>query len=638
MCLQPISVSSHRPRCFYSHSRGRSPRNLIYPPVLSHCPALVNSATPAALSSAYVFSHTPRETGRGGGTGLLLSKRWSFSPITLSHLSFSSFEFHAVKVTSPINLHILVIYRPPGSLGNFLDEMDILLSLFPSANTPLTVLGDFNLPSDKLQSSFLLPLLNSFSLTLNSCPPTHKAGNSLDLVFCRPSPVTDITTIPLHKSDHYLVSFTITLPILCKPNHQNVSFTRKNLHSVSPSSVSSYTLSFLPDPDSFSSLPLETATETFLSSLSSSIDLLCPLSSKPRKMSCPAPWLSDVLRNNRRELRTAERRWKKSQLDADLISYQTLLSKFSCDVTSAKTTFFRQKLEASAHDPGKLHNIFSSLLNPPTPPAPSSLTADDFATFYDGKIAAIRQSFALNQTPMAEPQDLSFPPLVEFSNLSSDEIQQIISSSNPTTCSLDPIPSTMLQAISRDLLPFTTAIINQSISSGHVPAAFKKARVIPILKKPCLDPSEVNNYRPNNLNDPNQSGFKVAHSTETALLSVTEKLHAARSAKLSSVLILLDLSAAFDTVNHKILLSILTSLGICGTAWQWFASYLKERSYEVTWRGSTSAPRRLSTGVPQGSVLGPLLFSLYTRSLGFHPDLSMSGRHLFLDGCSSAEA
>ncbi|KAM9455123.1 putative RNA-directed DNA polymerase from transposon X-element isoform 2-T3 [Clarias gariepinus] len=247
------------------------------------------------------------------------------------------------------------------------------------------------------------------------------------------------------------------------------------------------------------------------------------------------------------------------------------------------------------------HYLTHRLLLPP-----SSLTADDFATFYDGKIAAIRQSFAPNQTPTAEPQDLPFPPLAEFSNLLSDEVQQIISSSNPTTCSLDPIPSTMLQAISQDILPFTTTIINHSISSGHVPAAFKKSRVIPILKKPCLDPSEINNYCPNNLNDPNQSGFKVAHSTETALLSVTEKLHAARSAKLSSVLILLDVSAAFDTMNHKILLSILTSLGICETAWQWFASYLEDRSYEVTWRGSTSAPRRLSTGVPQGSVLGPL--------------------------------
>ncbi|KAK3555198.1 hypothetical protein QTP86_010480 [Hemibagrus guttatus] len=119
----------------------------------------------------------------------------------------------------------------------------------------------------------------------------------------------------------------------------------------------------------------------------------------------------------------------------------------------------------------------------------------------------------------------------------------------------------------------------------------------------------------NNLHDPNQSGFKAAHSTETALLAVTEKLHAARSTKLSSVLILLDLSAAFDTVNHKTLLSTLRSLGICGTAWELFASYLDGHSYQVTWKGLTSAPRRLSTGVPQGSVLGPLLFSLYTHSL-----------------------
>ncbi|KAK3506030.1 hypothetical protein QTP70_003090, partial [Hemibagrus guttatus] len=164
----------------------------------------------------------------------------------------------------------------------------------------------------------------------------------------------------------------------------------------------------------------------------------------------------------------------------------------------------------------------------------------------------------------------------------------------------EPGGEAMLQTISPDLLPFITTVINGSLTSGHVPTVFKKARVIPILKKPALDPSDISNYRPNNLHDPNQSGFKAAHSTETALLAVTEKLHA----------------AAFDTVNHKTLLSTLRSLVICGTAWEWFASYLDGRSYQVTWKGLTSVPHRLSTGVPQGSVLGPLLFSLYTHSLG----------------------
>ncbi|KAK3529297.1 hypothetical protein QTP70_027733 [Hemibagrus guttatus] len=231
--------------------------------------------------------------------------------------------------------------------------------------------------------------------------------------------------------------------------------------------------------------------------------------------------------------------------------------------------------------------------------------------------------------------------LATISTVAAEEVLQITRSCNPTTCPLDPIPSAMLQTISRDLLPFITTVINGSLTSGHVPTVFKKARVIPILKKSALHPSDISNYRPvsllsflsknlervvcnqlsdylmqNNLHDPNQSGFKAAHSTETALLAVTEKLHAARSAKLSSVLILLDLSAAFDTVNHKTLLSTLRNLGICGTAWEWFASYLDGRSYQVTWKGLTSAPRRLSTGVPQGSVLGPLLFSLYTHSLG----------------------
>ncbi|KAK3549464.1 hypothetical protein QTP86_001459 [Hemibagrus guttatus] len=178
----------------------------------------------------------------------------------------------------------------------------------------------------------------------------------------------------------------------------------------------------------------------------------------------------------------------------------------------------------------------------------------------------------------ASPTIKSFSSFVYLYNASeTEEVLQIIQSCNPTTCPLDPIPSTMLRTISHDLLPFIIIIINGSIASGHIPTTFKKAMVIP---KPALDPSDMSNYRPNNLEDPNLSGFKAAHFTETALLAVTGKLHAARSGKLSSVLILLDLSAAFDTVNHKTLLFIFKSLGIRGTAWEWFASYLEGRSYQ----------------------------------------------------------
>ncbi len=227
-------------------------------------------------------------------------------------------------------------------------------------------------------------------------------------------------------------------------------------------------------------------------------------------------------------------------------------------------------------------------------------------------------------------------------SLSEAEVSKLILSCHSVTCPLDEaFPSHLLQAISPAFVPTLTHIVNTSLHIGVFPSAFKQARITPLLKKPTLNPTLLGNYRlvsllpfisktlervvfnqvtafltQNNLLDSNQSGFRSGHSTETALLSVVEDLRLARMASKSSLLILLDLSIAFDTVNHQILLSTLLRKGISGTALQWFDSYLSDRSFKVSWKGEVSKSQHLATGVPQGSVLGPLLFSVYMASLG----------------------
>uniref|UniRef100_A0A8C5C924 Reverse transcriptase domain-containing protein n=1 Tax=Gadus morhua TaxID=8049 RepID=A0A8C5C924_GADMO len=176
---------------------------------------------------------------------------------------------------------------------------------------------------------------------------------------------------------------------------------------------------------------------------------------------------------------------------------------------------------------------------------------------------------------------------------------------------------------------------------GEFPSELKKAVVKPTLKKKDADPDCLKNYRPvsnlpvvskllerivldqlnshlqtNNLHCPVQSGYRPNHSCETLLVRMTDDIFREIHADNIVIVVLLDLSAAFDTIDHKRLLKKLENdFGITGSALNWFKSYLKDRSFGVKIDVSISNLLCLLFGVPQGSLLGPILFILYIKQL-----------------------
>ena len=208
-----------------------------------------------------------------------------------------------------------------------------------------------------------------------------------------------------------------------------------------------------------------------------------------------------------------------------------------------------------------------------------------------------------------------------------------------------------------ELVPVITRIVNLSLENGVVPNNLKKALVTPLLKKASLDREVLSNYRPvsnlsfvskltekvvasrikehmatHGLHEQFQSAYKAHHGTETALIRVHNDILLSLNNNKCVLLLLLDLSAAFDTINHRVLLERLNNLlGLEGSALEWISSYLAGRIQQILIDGELSEIWELLFGVPQGSVLGPLLFILYSAPLGKILRAHKIAYHLYAD-------
>ncbi len=310
----------------------------------------------------------------------------------------------------------------------------------------------------------------------------------------------------------------------------------------------------------------------------------------------------------------------------------------------AKCQYLSNIITRNSHQPRVLFNTINTVLNPcSTVLADASIsTCESFLHFFVDKVTTVRQ--LARSTSNA---DLSTAPACsavfdQFEPVSISALKKAVLQMNPTNCPSDIIPTKLLVEVFNIVRPPLLIFVNSSLRSGSILAALKHAVVRPLLKKPQLDPSILSNFRPvshlpflskvsekvvflqlqsflqsNNIFDKFQSEFRSRHSTESALLKVHNDIALSIDAKCPMILVLLDLTAAFDTVDHMILLSRLNKYaGINCTALKWLTSYLTDRSFSVMIGDLSSSSTSFSCGVPQGSILGPTLFSLYMLPLG----------------------
>ena len=511
----------------------------------------------------------------------------------------------------------------------------------------LLLLGDFNFHIEdptKNDAQQFMDLIDSLGLKQHVQGPTHERGHTLDLVITRSSEfcAMQFELEDILPSDHSLIRFVTDLNRPRAPLKERIT---RNISSIDSCDLSQ-AIQSIQKPKLPECASVDQLAERFHDDMSTVLDSVAPAKVKVIRDKPKAPWYTDTLRDTKRELRRLERRWKASHLEVHRQIMKAKRTEYNRMSNEALASYHRTRIETS--DQKKLFGIIDDIIGEKKSSASvlpnhdnSQHLAQSFSDFFQGKISKLRDKFPSSMSleiTTASSLPYCFP---EFKQVTDSELSEIIQSMNSKSCTLDPIPTKLLKLCLPDVIPDLVRIVNTSFTTATLPSLYKRAIVRPLLKKASLDHNVLSNYRPVSnllfehkflervvlvqmdqyfsqftLYSKFQSAYRRHHSTETALLRVQNDILRSLDNHKEVLLVLLDQTAAFDTIDHAILLHRLEHrYGITGSALAWFKSYLSGRVQTVTVDGATSEACDLDCGVPQGSGLGPILFTLYASPL-----------------------
>ena len=607
----------------------------------------------------YNVTSFPRSSGQSGGGIAVIFRSTLTKQLTFKeNFTFKHSSFELVQSTLTLRrgaIHFFCLYRPPPSVKNrlkdsmFIEQLPDLLEYANNLHGHVCLLGDANTHFDSPQEPFVrkvINILSMFNMQQTIDKPTHEKGHTLDWLVIHNSDTnlhTSSTVTDALVSDHYcIMSLFDVVPARCATMYRLV----RNVRDIDRSAFKIDVV----DAIGSASPPSVESASNYFTSIRSVLDKHAPAQNRKIVERSASPWFSMVsteLLEAKRARRREERRYKANPIVIFHDLYKKARNAVSRIVDRAKTMYYNNKIK-SATSSKELFKVTNHIMaRTKTTKFPTMYQVTElpnlFCKFFEDKVVSLRRDLdsltATNATFQTQPFTAS--SFSNFQPVSEETVRKTIAGSSPKTCDLDSIPTPLLIECLDIILPSLTSLINSSLATGIFPETFKTALVTPLLKKPSLDQNDFKNYRPvsnlsfvskilekivlaqlssylssNNLLSDFQSAYRPGHSCETALLKVVNDLLLSIDKRNVALVTFLDLSAAFDTIDHSILLQRLKhDFGIDGSVLRWFSSYLSDRSQYVVANNHTSAVCHISFGVPQGSVLGPVLYVLYTSPL-----------------------